>query len=183
MTSNIKIVETGDVDKKDIFAVHEQAFGSEEEAVLTIELIDDKTAMPFVSLMAYHEDEPIGHILFTRVYIDDRSNSLLAHILAPLAVKPSFQKKRVGGKLILTGFERLKKMGSEMVFVLGHMDYYPRYGFTPDAGKLGFSAPYPIPPEVANAWMVKVLTPVALSGTKGKVICADALDKPEYWRE
>ena len=70
-----------------------------------------------------------------------------------------------------------------MVFVLGHMEYYPRYGFTPDAGRLGFSAPYPIPSEFANAWMVQALQPYGLSKAKGKVICADALDRPEHWRE
>ncbi len=180
---NIRIKETGEQDLKDIYTVQEQAFGYEKEAILTTELLKDKTAMPYVSLLAYNEGEPIGHILFTRVYIEDRKISPLVHILAPLAVTPAFQKQGVGGLLIENGIEKLKQMGSEMVFVLGHMDYYPRYGFKPDAGKLGFSAPYPILPEFANAWMVQILKPGGHRKRKGKIICADALDKPEHWRE
>lgn len=180
---NIRIEETKGEDIKRIYALQEQAFGYEKEAVLTSELLGDKTAMPCISLLAYHEDEPVGHILFTRVYIEDRNNTPLAHILAPLAVKPAFQKQGVGGMLISAGIEKLKQMGSELVFVLGHMDYYPRYGFIPDAENLGFSAPYPIPPEFANAWMVQALGPQGLSKAKGTVICADALNKPEHWRE
>ena len=181
--NNICIVETGDRDLKDIYTVQEEAFGYEKEAVLTSELMEDKTAKPFISLLAYLNNEAIGHILFTRVYIEDRINAPLAHILAPLAVKPAFQKLGVGGKLIQSGLLKLKQMGSEMVFVLGHMDYYPRYGFTPDAERMGFSAPYPIPREFANAWMLQVLTSENISKIKGRVICADALNKPEHWRE
>ena len=148
-----------------------------------MELLEDKTARPCLSLLAYLEEEPIGHILFTRVCIEDRSNTPLAHILAPLAVKPVFQKQGVGGKLIRSGLEKLKQMDSKIVFVLGHMGYYPRYGFSPDAGRFGFSAPYPIPQEFAGAWMFQILTPASFDKVKGKVICADALDKPEHWRE
>ena len=85
--------------------------------------------------------------------------------------------------LIREGLRKLKEIDVEMVFVLGHMKYYPQYGFTPDAGKAGFPAPYPIPPEHADAWMVQALSSDGLSRTTGKVICADALHKPEHWRE
>jgi putative acetyltransferase len=65
--------------------------------------------------------------------------------------------------LIREGLRKLKEIGVEMVFVLGHMKYYPQYGFTPDAGRLGFPAPYPIPPEHADAWMVQALSSDGLS--------------------
>ena len=74
-------------------------------------------------------------------------------------------------------------MGSEMVFVLGHMDYYPKFGFIPDAKKLGFPAPYPIPDEFAGAWMVQSLNPDGFVLDKGEVLCALELNKEEYWRE
>jgi len=61
-------------------------------------------------------------------------------------------------------------MGSEMVFVLGHMEYYPKFGFIPDAKKLGFTAPHPIPVEYANAWMVQSLNPEGFVIGKGNVI-------------
>jgi TPR repeat protein len=52
-----------------------------------------------------------------------------------------------------------------------------------DAGKLGYAAPYPIPDEHADAWMVQELTDGAIGAVSGTVICADALNKPEHWRE
>ena len=125
---DISIVETGEKDLKDIYAVQEQAFGYEKEAILTLELLEDKTARPCLSLLAYLEEEPIGHILFTRVYIEDRSNTPLAHILAPLAVKPVFQKQGVGGKLIRSGLEKLKQMDSKIVL------YWDIWAITRDTG-------------------------------------------------
>ena len=60
--------------------------------------------------------------------------------------------------------------------------YYPKYGFIPNAQRLGYPAPYPIPAKVADAWMVQPLTSKGL-GNFGQVICAKAMDAPEHWRE
>jgi putative acetyltransferase len=95
---------------------------------------------------------------------------------------PDAQKQGIGGKLIRQGLELLSVSRVDLVFVLGHPEYYPRFGFTP-AGRLGFEAPYPIPDKHANAWMVQALRPGVIDTASGKVICADALNKPEYWRE
>ena len=76
----------------------------------------------------------------------------------------------------------LSLLALKLVFVLGHPEYYPRFGFTP-AGRLGFEAPYPIPDELAGAWMVQALRSGVIGIISGKVICADALNKPEHWRE
>ena len=180
---NIQIRKTGINDFNTIMTVEERAFGYDKEAKLTAALLKDRTAEPVLSLLAFHNDKAIGHILFTRVYINDRAPQPLIHILAPLAVIPEYQKQGVGGMLIQEGLNRLSEMGSEMVFVLGHMEYYPRHGFIPDAGGLGFSAPYPIPQEFANAWMVQTLNPKGYMIAKGQVLCSDELDKPEHWRE
>ncbi len=85
--------------------------------------------------------------------------------------------------LIKEGLKRLKEMGSKLVFVLGHIEYYPKFGFITDAEALGFPAPYPIPVEYKDAWMIQSLGESEVSEFKGKVICADKLDKPEHWRE
>ena len=103
-------------------------------------------------------------------------------MLAPLAVHPDVQARGIGGRLVVEGLGRLKRAGVGLVFVLGHPGYYPRFGFI-EAGANGFSAPYPIPPENAAAWMVQALRPGLLGAVPGRVVCADALDKPEYWRE
>ena len=180
---NIHIRETKDTDFNDIMEVEKQAFGYDKEAELVADLLKDKSAQPIVSLLAFQDNIAIGHILFTRVYVNQKKNESLFHILAPLAVKPEWQKQGVGGMLINEGIKKLKEIGSEMVFVLGHMEYYPKFGFIPDAKSLGFSAPFPIPDKHANAWMVQALTLKGLKYGPGKVICADELNKPEHWRE
>ena len=103
-------------------------------------------------------------------------------ILAPLAVIPDKQSRGVGGRLIREGLRLLSESGVELVFVLGHPEYYPRHGFKP-AGALGFEAPYSIPDEHADAWMVQELCPGVIGRVSGKVMCADVLNQPEHWRE
>lgn len=180
---NIQIKETQKSDFNAIMEVEKKAFGQEDEAELVAKLLEDKSGEPIVSLLAFHNDEAIGHILFTKSTIEGSDDSPLTYILAPLAVKPEFQRQGIGGMLINEGLNRLKKMGAEMVFVLGHIEYYPKYGFVPDAQSLGYSATYPIPDEFADAWMVQATSSKGLSQAKGRVICADALNKPEYWNE
>ena len=95
---------------------------------------------------------------------------------------PDYQKQGIGGKLIEYGLQVLSELMIDLVFVLGHPEYYSSYGFKP-AGNLGFDAPFPIPEKNADAWMVKALRPGAIGTFGGKIICADKLYKPEYWRE
>lgn len=178
----VKIKLSTDSDFDAIMHVEREAFGEEDEAQLTADLLNDPSAEPVVSLLAWYKNRAIGHIIFTRVYQNDQDSPLM-HILAPMAVIPEFQKKGIGSLLINKGIEELKKLGSELVFVLGHIEYYPRCGFINDAGKRGFEAPYTIPEEVADAWMVQELTDGALERHNGKISCADMLMKPEYWRE
>lgn len=181
-TDKILIKHATSADFDAVMEVEKLAFGYDKEAELVADLLNDKTAEPVQSLLAFYKEEVIGHILFTRVYIDNHPD-LLMHILAPLAVKPEFQRKGIGGLLINSGLEILTKKGTQLVFVLGHMEYYPKYGFIPDAGSFGFTAPYPIPEEHANAWMVQELEIGAISKFNGKIRCADELQKPEHWRE
>jgi len=176
------IREASDSDLNDVLFVERVAFGHEEEAELVRDLIDDPSAQPIVSLLAIKNDRAVGHILFTTARLTEIPNTASIAILAPLAIVPDSQKQGIGGKLIEKGLHRLSISGIDLVFVLGHPDYYPRHGFKP-AGRLGFEAPYPIPDEHADAWMVQALRPNVIGSVGGKVICADALNKPEYWRE
>ena len=180
----IKIRQTNSHDLDEIISIHEIAFGEDSVAKLTAELIKDETAEPIVSLIALDNDiKPIGHILFSNCSIDGILLCPLMHILAPLAVIPKYQNKGIGGKLIKEGIQQLKQMNSQLVFVLGHIDYYPKHGFINNAEKLGYPAPYPIPSEVADAWMVRPINKNGQLKYKGKVVCAEALDSPEHWRE
>jgi putative acetyltransferase len=136
--------------------------------------------MQLLSLMVVNDDQAIGYILFTKARITSKE-PISAAILAPLALVPDAQCQGVSGQLIEEGLRLLSESGIKMVFVLGHPDYYPRHGFKP-AGVLGFEAPYPIPDEHANAWMVQELRPGIISSVSGKVICADVPNQPEHWR-
>jgi putative acetyltransferase len=110
------------------------------------------------------------------------SKKVAISFLAPLGVKPRFQRQGIGGSLIRKGLELQLKSNVDLVFVVGHPKYYPRHGFTP-AHRLGFQPTYPIPEEQANAWMVQALRPDVIGLVSGKVICCDSLNKPELWRE
>lgn len=181
----MKIRKSTEPEKKEILSVHEKAFGKEkgpEIGQLVNDLFADQTAEPVLSLVAVEKDKIVGHVLFTKVTIDGCSGSLQAQILAPLAILPENQNMGVGEKLINKGLEVLKNDNVKLVFVLGHPAYYPRCGFK-TAGVLGFEAPYPIPDEVSDAWMVQELFPGIIGTMKGKVKCSDVLDKPEHWRE
>ncbi|MGD6934974.1 MAG: GNAT family N-acetyltransferase [Candidatus Bathyarchaeia archaeon] len=175
------IRETTPLDLNDILFVEREAFQKQTEADLTRNLLADPTAKPLLSLLAYVENQPAGHILFTKATISKAPNVKVS-LLAPLAVVPKFQRQGIGGALIRKGLELLSNQGVDLVFVLGHPTYYPLHGFTP-AGKLGFEAPYPIPEKDADAWMVQALKPYVIGSVSGKVSCSDVLNAPEYWRE
>jgi putative acetyltransferase len=174
------IRETEDADLNDILFVEREAFNSNKEVELTRDMLADPSAKPLLSLMAFIEDQPAGHILFTKACLLNAPRTVAVSFLAPLAVVPKFQRRGVGGSLVKKGLELLSKSGVELVFVVGHPEYYPRLGFTP-AGKIGFETPYPIPEKNADAWMVQALRPDVIGSVSGKVICCNALNKPELW--
>lgn len=167
---------------EDVLKVERAAFGYDKEAELVRALLDDPTALPRLSLLAFEGERAVGHVLFTSARLDEAPGEASVALLAPLAVIPDFQNQGIGGKLIERGVQMLTESGVDLVFVLGHPGYYPRYGFEP-AGRLGFAAPYPIPDEHAGAWMVQALRPGVIGSVQGTLVCAEALNKPEHWRE
>ncbi len=165
-----------------MLAVEAAAFGRPDEANLVAALLDDPTARPFVSLLAELDGKAVGHVLFTAARVVDDGAVVPASLLAPLAVVPEAQRRGVGLALIRAGVDALAALDVGLVFVLGHIDYYPRAGFRP-ALPLGLRAPYPIDPAVADAWMVLETRPGLLGAVRGTVQCADALMHPALWRE
>ena len=85
--------------------------------------------------------------------------------LAPMAVLPVWQNKGIGSKLVEEGLKECERIGYEAVVVLGHPDYYPRFGFVPSVN-LGIRSEYDVPPEV---FMVKEIRDGALDGVTGTV--------------
>jgi putative acetyltransferase len=181
--NNIQIRETTADDFDAIMEVETMAFHYDKEAQLTADLLADETGEPMVSLLAFYKEEAVGHILFTQACFDGQTEQPMMHILAPLAVKPEYQRQGVGRMLIKAGIKKLRAIGSNIVFVLGHKEYYPKHGFISDADSLGYPAPYPIPDEFRDCWMLQTISPKGLEVGKGTIKCCDAMDKPEHWRD
>jgi predicted N-acetyltransferase YhbS len=174
-----------DGERSGVLDVHLRAFGpvqGREIVGLVDRLFDDETAEPLLSLVVEEEGRLVGHVLFTRAALEHDGADVAMRILAPLAVAPEFQGKGIGSALIREGLGQLESRGVELVFVLGHPGYYPRFGFRP-AGEFGFEAPYEIPLEHADAWMVRALTAGVVGHTRGRIHCAKTLDESRYWLE
>ena len=180
--NKLEIRKATEADLEQVLHVEREAFGHGKEADLVDELLADPTAKPLLSLLAVKGEQAVGHVLFTTVRLSGSEKNISAMILAPLAVVPEAHRQGVGSRLVQRGLELLTQDGVELVFVLGHPTYYPRFGFEP-AGRLGFEAAYPIPDVHADAWMVQALQPGIMGSVHGKVVCADALTRPEHWRE
>jgi putative acetyltransferase len=181
----ITIRTTTHADETEIHRLHEAAFGSHEGrtiADLAIRLLHDPSAAPLLSLLAHTDQHAAGHVMFTRVRIHGAPEPINASILAPLAVAPEHQRRGIGTRLVNHGLNRLKHSACQFVFVLGHPAYYPRFGFEP-AMPRGLLAPYPIPAQHHDAWMVNVLSADRCTPVRGTVQCAASLDKPEHWIE
>jgi len=152
-------------DYNDIFYVNKLAFGQEEESRLVNKIRNGNNFIPDLSLVAETDGKIIGHILFSKIEISGSSkfNSLA---LAPMAVVPEFQRKGVGSKLIEAGISKAKEFNFESIIVLGHKDYYPRFGFQ-KASKWNIKCPFKVPDE---AFMAMELYENALNNKSGTII-------------
>ena len=172
-------------DRSAIHDVHSAAFGP-SEAPRIIQLVDealsDRESGQVLSQVAEREGRVVGHVLFTPATVETGDAPVTASILAPLAVHPDVQRQGIGGRLIAAGIETLRDSGVALVFVLGDPAYYRRSGFEP-VGELILTAPYPLSPAYAEAWMVLALRPDFLGRVRGQVRCAPALDHEELWAE
>jgi len=126
---------------------------------------DDSTRQSPQIPVAMHAGEVVGHILFSPVEVDDARFESSAVGLAPMAVTPAFQRGGIGSLLVHAGLEASRELGYAVVVVLGHPEFYPRFGFRP-AHTLGLGCEYPVPPPV---FMALELEPGALDGVEGRV--------------
>ena len=150
-------------DSAAIRTVNQEAFGSSIEADI-VEKLRSRGAYT-LSLVATDGNKVIGHILFSPVTIESGDTGFEALGLGPMAILPSYQRKGVGSQLVRTGLEECKRLGHETVVVLGHPDYYPRFGFIPAKPK-GIECEFEVPED---AWMILELGEGALAGRRGVV--------------
>ena len=154
-----------DEEQKDWAAVHAvnaSAFETPAEADLVDALREQ--AHPVVSLVAVEGGTIVGHIMFSPVSLSGHPDLKIMG-LAPMAVVPEQQRKGIGSALVRAGLDRCKQLGFGAVVVLGHPEYYPRFGFSPSM-RFGIKSEYEVPERV---FMVFELLPGYLRDASGTI--------------
>ncbi len=141
--------------------VHRPAFGRDDEGALVDALRSG--GYNRVSLVAEEAGMPVGHILFSELLIVTPRGTVEALSLAPLAVVPGRQRRGIGSGLMREGLRACSERGHRVVVVLGHPEFYPRFGFSAALAE-GLEAPFSGP-----AFMALELVPGALAGVSGRV--------------
>lgn len=142
-------------------AVNELAFGQPLEAGLVDAL--RQSCRDSLSLVAV-DDEVVGHILFTPVTIEMEGRRVEGMGLAPMAVLPGRQRQGIGAQLVRHGLDTLRERGCPFVVVVGHPEYYPRFGFERASAHRIASQWEGIPDE---AFMVLIFDAGAMRGVSG----------------
>ncbi|MBW1656526.1 GNAT family N-acetyltransferase [Flavobacterium quisquiliarum] len=167
----IKLRQENINDFESVFQLIEKAFEKEEysdhkEQFLVERLRESDAFIPELSIVAELEGKMVGHILFTKLKIVNDSHAFESLALAPVSVLPEFQGKGIGSKLILYGHEVAKSLDYKSIILLGHKDYYPRFGYEP-CEKYNIKMPFDVPAENC---MVIALVENSLEGVSGEVI-------------
>jgi putative acetyltransferase len=155
-----------------IRVVNERAFGQAAEA----DIVDRvrRACTYAISLVAEENDRIVGHILFSPVIVQDHGHSIEGMGLAPMAVHPDLQRQGIGSALVRRGLDIVRAGGCPFVVVLGHPEFYPRFGFEP-ASKHGLRNQWEGVPE--EAFMAVILDHGAMEGVSGVVRYRDEFDE------
>lgn len=167
----IKVRSEKGTDLEKIRYVNTQAFKKENEANLVEAIRESSHFIPELSLVAETtENEIVGHILISKISILDETNEWETLGLAPMSVLPGFQNQGIGSLLVIEGLKKSKELGYKHIAVLGHPNFYPKFGF--QISKLfNIESPFPVPDEV---FMALELEEDSLKNIKGKVKYSEA---------
>ncbi|PEM38758.1 GNAT family N-acetyltransferase [Bacillus toyonensis] len=141
-----------------------EEFSDKKEHELVKRIRECDAFVPELSIVAVDEDI-VGHIMLSKITIEQGGTSVESLALAPVSVARCHQKKGIGGKLITAALEKAKELGYGSVVVLGHPEYYPKFGFE-RASQWNIKAPFEVPDEV---FMVMELRENTLQGVEGIV--------------
>jgi putative acetyltransferase len=149
-------------DRAQVRRINELAFKQPMEADLVDRLRE--SCAEAVSLVAEDDDLVVGHILFTPVVIESADHRVVGMGLAPMGVLPVRQREGIGSQLVTRGLDVLRERRCPFVVVVGHPEYYPRFGFEP-ASRHGLTSQWDGMPDAA--FMAIVLDPPAMTGVSG----------------
>ncbi len=138
-------------DFKSVFKLIEKAFRKEkfsdhQEQFLVERLRKSNSFIPEFSLVAELDGKIVGYILLTQIKILNDHTEHLSLALAPVAVLPEFQGNKIGEKLILAAHKKAKELGFGSIILLGHEDYYPKFGYK-KLKSFGIRLPFEVPDE------------------------------------
>ncbi len=131
-------------DYETIGRINEAAFGRDAESRLVETLRRTDAFLPELSLVAELEGVPVGYILFYPVRIRAEASSFPTLALAPMAVLPEYQNKRIGSTLVIAGLRYAQEGGHRSVIVLGHPAFYHKFAFK-TASEWGIEPPFDVP--------------------------------------
>jgi len=153
----IEIREERPDDIEAIRNVNKRAFGHDQEGNIVDALRSNGAAL--LSLVATLNGQVVGHIMYSPIVVGDVTGAALG----PMAVLPEHQREGIGGKLIEVGTRKLKGAGYPFIIVLGHANYYPRFGFEP-ATSFSVKCEWDVPSDV---FMLLVLDQTKMEGISG----------------
>jgi putative acetyltransferase len=157
-SQSVTIREEAAADIVAIRAVNIRAFGQQQEANIVDTLRANGVVL--LSLVATMNEQVVGHIMYSPISIGP---DVAGAALAPMAVLPEYQRQGIGSNLVKSGNLRLKDAGCPAVIVVGHAEYYPRFGFVP-ASTRGIRCEWDVPD---NAFMLLVLDEAKMRGVSG----------------
>src|SRR5262245_40621411 len=147
--------------RDEILTVNRLAFGGDSEAEIIEKLTEARLVV--ASLAALSGPEVVGHILFSELDVVVDGRAVPSAALAPLAVMPAFQNRGIGVALVEAGLTAMREARRQAVIVLGHPQYYRRFGFTAESIS-HLDSPF----SGNEAFMGLELEPGALSGASGE---------------
>jgi predicted N-acetyltransferase YhbS len=142
-------------------------FSEGDEYKLVGKLRKAPTFIPELSLVAELDGQLVGHILFTPLVIKNGQQQFQSLVLGPVSVLPQFQKQGIGKQLILAGHQKAKELGFQSVILIGHPEYYPRFGYKTASG-WGLKVAMELPSD--DVFMAVELTEGGLTGVSGMVV-------------
>lgn len=160
-------LETEEVVRK---AFLNETFSDKTEHKLVSRIRKSAAFIPALSIVAKKNQEIVGHVLLSKITIENHDNLVNSLALAPVSVDPKNQNKGIGHQLISYALKKALELGYQSVIVLGHREYYAKFGFKP-AHLWNIKAPFDVPSDV---FMALELTEGALENVHGVVVYSKA---------
>ena len=154
----IEIREERSDDVAAVREVNRRAFGQDRESNIVDALRTNGGAL--LSLVAAVNGQVAGHFMYSPLAVAKNVHGVA---LGPMAVVPEYQRQGIGTKLIDAGNRKIKDAGYPFIIVVGHAEYYPRFGFRP-ATEYGIKCEWEVPDDV---FMLLILDPAKMQGVSG----------------